>query len=319
VFIGLTIGWSIPAAAADCTRAERDRADRQLWLNRRDRDLSIAQHLPWGMPTASVDATRERALVQRDYVIWYDGDLRVPLWTAERIDAGRLGRADREDCFRRDPRLNADLASTPSDYDEWIFDQGHVTASANQTMSNLANHNSFIMSNMTPQFCQFNRGVWQILEGIVRLWADERRTLYVLSGSIFDRNNDGVRDADEAALRMRTGLRRPPRPAASDRRRVAIPSHFYKVIAFEDADGRVQTLSLLFPHDQTDLDGEAALEYLRSRVTQLETIERLAGIDLFPTATVEEATTFWPFIGSAPRSLSIPSSQCQGTAGATLE
>src|SRR5690606_32883338 len=111
-------------------------------------------------------ATNEWMLAQRDYVIRYDGDLRLPLFTAERVYARRLGKVDRTDCFRRDVRITAALASRPADYDEAIFDQGHLAAFANQGTSVIAGNNSFIMSNMVPQTCQFNRGIWQILEGI---------------------------------------------------------------------------------------------------------------------------------------------------------
>ena len=295
-----------PAAAANCTPAERARADRELWLNQRDQDYYLERHLPWGSPAPANAAENERLLVSRGYVAHHDGDLRIPLWTAERVDNRRLRSGRREDCFRRDPRLAASEAGTPADYSEPIFDQGHMTAAANQSASMVAVHNSFPMSNMTPQFCQFNRGIWQILEGIVRLWAREHGTIWVVNGSILDRDGDGARDADERAFRMDSN---------NGRRRVAVPSHFYKVLAVRGADGQVRTLSFLFAHDQTDLDGDAALAYLRGRVTSLAAIEGLAGVDLFPDATVTESDAMWPFAGTMPRSLSIPSAQCQRTAG----
>jgi len=283
------------AAAADCTAAERAAADAQLWLNRRDRSISIRAHLPWGVPRAAGPVTNERLLVQRDYVIGYDGDLRVPLWTAERVDAGRLGDVTREDCFRTDPRLPAAQASTPADYNEPIYDQGHMAPFANQTSSEIAAHNSFIMSNMVPQTCQLNRGIWQILEGITRLWAQEHGTVYVFSGSVFDRDGDGLRDADAAAPRMRS---------RSGAERVAVPSHFYKVIAVVRPDGEVDTLSVLMPHDDANPDGPAALRYLQEHVTTIAAIERVSGLDLFRTrAIVRESPTLWPFRGRQPRSL----------------
>ena len=294
VALSTLVAWS-PAAAADCTAAERAAADRQLWLNRRNRQLSIGTHLPWGEPTASGPTSNERLLVQRDYVIRYDSDLRVPLWTAERVDSARLGAVAREDCFRRDPRLPAAQASAPSDYDEPIYDQGHMAPFANQSTSDIAGHNSFIMSNMAPQTCQFNRGIWQILEGITRLWAAEHGTVFVFSGSVFDRDGNSARDDDGVAQRMR---------ARNGSARVAIPSHFYKVIALRRPTGRVETLSIMMPHDTANPDGPAALRYLRSHVTTIAAIERVAGIDLFPGATnINEASTVWPFQGTQPRSL----------------
>lgn len=284
-----------PALARNCTAAERAAADRQLWLNERDRNASIAAHLPWGTPVASVPVDNERLLVQRDYVIGYDADLRLPLWTAERVDHARLGKAEREDCFRADPRLPAADASTPTDYREPIYDQGHMAAFANQSSSDIAGHNSFIMSNMAPQTCGLNRGIWQILEGITRLWAEEHGTVWVLSGSVLDRDGNGLRDPDGAAWRMRSN---------NGRTRVAVPTAFYKVVARRRADGTVETLAVLLPHTHANPNGAEALAYLQEHVTGLAEIERVAGVDLFPrTERLEEAETLWRFSGGVPRSL----------------
>ena len=122
IVLSAASGWS-PAAAANCTPAERATADAALRLSAADQRAAIATHLPWGVPTATGPTTHESTLVQRDYVLGYDADLRVPLWAAERVDSARLGRVDREDCFRADPRLSAADASTPADYNEPIYDQ----------------------------------------------------------------------------------------------------------------------------------------------------------------------------------------------------
>lgn len=287
--------WGAPALAADCTAAEREIADRALQLSQAEQQASIAAHLPWGVPRATVPADNERLLVQRGYVIRYDADLRVPLWTAERVDHAPLGAAEREDCFRADPRLPAEDASTPADYREPIYDQGHMAAFANQSSSEIAGHNSFIMSNMAPQTCQFNRGIWQILEGIARLWAEEHGTVWVLSGSVLDRDGDGLRDPDDAAELMRS---------RNGRERVAVPSHFYKVVTYRQPDGRLATLSILLPHGHANPNGEEALSYLREHVTSVAEIERVAGVDLFPgEEAIGESDSLWAFEGRMPRSL----------------
>lgn len=314
LFAGLVFGLgfaAMPASAANCTAAERHEADRWLWLNQQDKDASLAQNLPWGAPPATGPVSHERMLVQRDYVIGYDSDLRVPLWTAERVTGADLGKVGRSDCFRKDVRLKSDEASSPADYSEPIFDQGHVTPSADMTMSKISVHNSFIMSNMTPQFCQFNRGVWQILEELVRRWAVQYGTIYVTSGSVFDRDGNGVRDPDEAALRMTSN---------NGKSRVAIPSAFYKIIAIRHADGSAETLSILLPHDQTDLDRAEAVAYLGQHVVPLARIEQLTGLGLLPNiaTTLIEHPALWPFTGSPPKSLARGSSQCAATAGAVI-
>jgi endonuclease G, mitochondrial len=283
------------AQTRNCTAAERAAADRELMLSPEEQGAAIAAHLPWGLPRDLGPVDNERLLVQRDYLIGYDGDLRAPLWTAERVDNARLRRLPRVDCFRADPRLPADQASTPADYREPIYDQGHMAAFANQTASANAGLNSFIMSNMAPQTCGLNRGIWQILESIVRLWAAEHGTVWVVSGSVFDRDGDGLRDADPAAERMASN---------NGNRRVAVPSAFYKVISYRRPDGALQTLSIMLPHDNSNPNGPEALAYLQRHVTSVAVIERVAGIDIHPDAgDLGESATLWSFTGRQPRSL----------------
>lgn len=291
--------WSAPAEAANCTPAQKADGDRAIVAFSADPakvSAAVAAHLPWGAPIPTTPTTHERVLVQADYVIDYDDDLRVPVWTAERIERARLDdNIGRQDCFRADPRLGADLSSTPSDYSEPIYDQGHMTPFADQRYSTMAGINSFIMTNMAPQNCQLNRGIWQILEQISRRWAAQHDQLYVFNGSVFDRDGDGRRDPDAAAAHMHSN---------NGRERVAVPSAFFKVIAFARPDGSVETLSVLLPHDVSNPTGAAALTYLSQHITNLATLERLTGLDLLPNATsVHESASLWPFDGYRPSSL----------------
>ncbi|WP_448662524.1 DNA/RNA non-specific endonuclease [Sphingomonas sp. CJ20] len=289
-------GIATPSAAANrnCTAVEKADGDRWLWLNAKDQALSIKSHLPWGIPASNAEG--DRLLVQRDYVNLYSTSLRVPLWSAERLTYSEIGKVDgRVNCFRKDPRLPPEQASLPSDFDEPIYDQGHMTPDADQDKTVRSAVNTYVMSNMAPQNCQLNRGIWQILEGITRLWARKNKVVYVLSGSVFDRDGDGRRDPDAAAPRMLS---------RNKQARVAIPSAFYKIIAVERPNGRIETLSVLLPHTTANPNGPDALAYLRAHVTTIATLEALTGYDLFPdAANVNESSAFWAFEGNQPRSL----------------
>lgn len=312
-------GYSADAKSRNCTAEEKATANKQLRLNTKDQQQSIETHLPWGVPTATVPVDNEDLLVHRDYVIDYDRDLLVPIWTAHRLDAKGLGTIDRVDCFRADPRIDAPHASLPSDYAEPIFDQGHLSPNGDMSRALDPVLNSFIMSNMAPQYCQFNRGVWQILESLVRLWVkdEDRGTIYVITGSIFDRDNDGKRDPDASAKRMKSN---------NGKSRVAVPSHFYKILIHQKGDGTVETISFLLPHDQTDLDGDSAFQYLEQHIRPIEEIQAVAGLQFFPKVAQERseaeaavvkarAPSLWPFTGKRPSSLA-HSAQCKATAGA---
>ena len=60
------------------------------------------------------------------------------------------------------------------------------------------------MSNMSPQHCRFNRGIWLSLEHLTRIWAnnDQYGAILVTSGAVFDRDDVTGRDTDDVALRM---------------------------------------------------------------------------------------------------------------------
>jgi DNA/RNA endonuclease G (NUC1) len=290
--------WSAPAAAA-CAAPDKAAGNAELVRfsnSAAEASAALAAQLPWGVPADSAPTTNEMTLVNPDYVIRYDKDLRVPVWTAERIEAKRLNDAvARLDCFRGDPRLDNDTSALPSDYSEPIYDQGHMMPFADQRYSKMSGINSFVMTNMTPQNCQLNRGIWQILEQISRRYAAQHDQLYVISGSVFDRDGDGKRDPDSAATHMQSN---------NGKARVAVPSAFYKVIAFRNPSGGVETLSVLLPHNESNPSGPAALTYLNQHVTNLAAVEKLAGLDLFPQATqVHEAASLWAFDGYNPQSL----------------
>lgn len=281
------------AAARNCTSTEKSAADAHLWLNKRDSAAALARHLPWGVPQPATD----RVLVQRDYVIGYSDSLLVPLWTAHRLDSTGLGDVARADCFRRDPRIPAPTASLPSDYDEPIYDQGHLTPNGDMSHKLTPVLNSFVLSNMAPQHCQFNRGVWQIFESLVRIWAEEQGVLYVITGSVFDRDGDGVQDDDSVALRM---------TSRNGKTRVAVPSHFYKILVHQMDDGHVEILAIMMPNDKTNLDGADAIRYMEGHLVSVADIEKLAGISLFPnvgTSMPHQAAALWPYSKAAARSL----------------
>lgn len=309
LFGALALILALPSVsyAADCTAAQRDAADRELWLNQRDRDLATEIVFPWGAPVA-VNTSNQRRLVQRDYVIEYDDDLQGPIWAANVLGLKDL-KGGRIDCFRQDPRIPGPVASRPSDYNEPIFDQGHMVPNADMTFGEIPIINTFIMSNMSPQFCQFNRGVWQILETLGRHWAKEGTPVYILNGAVFDRNGDGLRDEDRESVRMRS---------RSGRTNVAVPSAYFKILARQESDGRLRTLTILLPHDQTDVDGQAAVEYLRANITSIAAVERLTGTDFFPAASsgLVEETALWDVSNASFRSL--VAAPCRRTAGAVI-
>lgn len=133
--------------------------------------------------------------------------------------------------------------------------------------------NRFLFSNMAPQYGEFNSGIWERLESRVNGWARGKDGIYIITGAVFDRDNNGKRDKDEDALRV------------APRNRMAIATHFYKILLKKRADGKFETISFLLPHDRRD-DNDSppgvAAEYLKSKIESIDRIEKLTGINFFP-------------------------------------
>jgi DNA/RNA endonuclease G (NUC1) len=236
------------------------------------------------MPHSSVTAAGEKLLAQEHYLVWYDSDLRTPLWTASLLTKSDIAKKlTRKDSFRSDPRLTDAEKSECADYKEPIFDQGHMVPNGDMTRGNTAMDNSFLMSNMTPQHCAFNRGVWQVLESRVRDWASQVDKTWVITGVILDRKKPIGRDPDADAWKMN----------GKKGRRVAIPSAQYKIIVRE-VPGGYETLSIMLPNNDTKHAKTKIPKVIAGSVTTLDAIAQRSGFRFLHSAQVEEESAPWP-------------------------
>lgn len=266
------------AASRNCNAAEKSAANSALLSIQGDSVRSqelVELHLPFGAHVPQGAPIGERLLVHGGYVSGYDDDLLTTLWVSYRLTKADLTAAtgkDRVNCFRKDPRLGNSPA--PSDYKEAIFDQGHMTNDADLKDDLNEQINTYVMSNMSPQHCRFNRGIWLSLEHLTRKLANEHSTIFVTSGAILDRNGDGSRDADANAVRMQSN---------NGFSRVAVPSHYYKIIVREGQDGP-KSISFLLDHNN-DFHGRKWSDVkpaVLASVTTIGAIESRAGLTLHP-------------------------------------
>ncbi len=250
--------------------------DKLLELNSEAQTKSQTRDLPWGIPTSISNATHEHALYQEEWITWYDDDLRIPLWAAYQLKAQDVISRPRTDCFRKDPRLNNDVAAFCQDYDEPIFDRGHLVPRADMNRSEAAMINTFTFSNMTPQFHAFNTGIWERLETMVRNWAKTNKEIYVITGSIFDKNGDQKRDPDNEA------------DLVEPRKKVSIPTHFYKIVVRKKQDGKLEAIALTLPHTKQAITSNQTKTYLTSKIVSIRDIEKVTGINFFPDLNQQE-------------------------------
>ena len=275
--------------ARNCTKSERDAADAKLKAIQGDKDLSeklIRYHMPYGVHngTHAVQGgpDNEDVLVQGGYVLRHDKDLRTGLWVSYKLTDKDIANAydadgkkkDRVNCFRQDPRMGESETAIKSNYDEPIFDRGHLANDADIKDDLTEQINTYVLSNMSPQYCRFNRGIWLSLEELGRMWAEEYETVYITSGAIFDFNKRDARDRDESVARM--GSR-------NQKARVAIPSAYYKIFLRQDGEQWHSAAFLLeHNHAKNGVSWGEVRSVAEASIVRLEDIEKVAETTFHP-------------------------------------
>ena len=296
IFLIGTLGTTAPAIAKNCSSDQKNQANSVLAEITTDsvlRNDLILIHTPFGVHESIGDSQDEEILVQGGYVMAHDHDLRTSLWVTYRLTESDIDKAQgqkRVNCFRKDPRLERDEGASTTDYKEPIYDQGHLANDADLKDDFIQQLNSYIMSNMSPQHCRFNRGIWLSLEHLTRIWAKNYDEIFVTSGAIFDRDGIPGRDSDTDAKRMRSN---------NGKMRVGVPSHFYKVMIRKEGDNH-HAIAFVLEHNN-EANGVSWNEVrptVRSAIVSIAEVENLASVKLHPELhrnSLAEDASAWDF------------------------
>lgn len=214
---------------------------------------SLRRETRYGMPAA------DQIMFNRFYVLGYSYYFRQAKWALEIVDPDNPG-LERADNFRPDYRVPEMFRADLADYAGSGFDRGHLVASANQRETELQNSETFLLSNMSPQVPQFNRGIWKDLEGEVRRLNEKPRILetYVICGPVFD----FVHSVESIGASDDNGVTLP------------IPNAYFKSILTENTAGTLNMWSFMLPNEESD-------QPLESFRVETEKVERYAGIELW--------------------------------------
>jgi endonuclease G, mitochondrial len=272
---GLSLFELSPEAVAsndcDISKAEREDCDAMLFLSSDERSSSKEIHAPWGLPQPTGQTNNEHLVINREYVIDYDDELHVPIWASYRLRDEDVVARTRRKCFRPDPRLMDDDSAALVDYVEPIYDRGHLVPRADMNRTKATMINTFVLSNMSPQTADFNQGIWQDLESMVRIWAVRKGTVYVITGAVFDGNDDHTRDDDADVDRVApTG-------------RLGVASHFYKIVLHKMPNEFIEAIAILLPHDEEVDHGDQFANrraHIKAHITSIDEIEEMTGLDL---------------------------------------
>lgn len=186
------------------------------------------------------------------YKLGYDNSHKQAQWVGYLLTKRMVKskNCQRNDNFREDKSISKGSAS-PKDYKGSGYDRGHLCPSGDMTWSYEAMDMTFLMSNISPQEPDFNRGIWKYLEDRVRDWAVENDSIIVITGPIL------------SGITSRIG-----------KNKVSVPKKYFKIII----DITRPTIKAIgFVMENKDLSGE-----IFSYSVTIDEVERLTGLNIFP-------------------------------------
>lgn len=226
---------------------------------------SCGKQIPFGMPKSDKELT---IICRTAYIVGSDTDAKLPAWVSYQLTPKHaLGCSTRSNSFASDKSLEQGKRSEPSDYVGSGYDIGHMAPNGDMSWSDLTEHESFILSNMSPQLPGLNRGIWKLLESAVRSYAsDEKRTLIVYTGPIYDNLRS-----------KRIGSNK-----------VVVPDAFFKIIIDKDTGA---ALAFILPQKS------ALGNDLKKFQTTIKDVENQTGIQFkFPRNTdINAKIEMWPY------------------------
>ena len=220
-----------------------------------------------GFPETQTDGPEFNILINTGYAVGYSEEFKNPLWAVYRLGNKKtesIQEWERPWTFYVDTRTDSKV--THDDYTSSGYDRGHMIPNfaMMEQYGQMAQLETYLMSNICPQTPALNRGIWKSLEGKIRDKISQDDTtnkqvhsVYVITGPIFKKN--------------------PPDRLESG---VAIPEEFYKIIAFKKGYfGTLKAISFIFPQ-------APETNNFMGYVTTIDEIERLTGLEFFPELSV---------------------------------
>ena len=212
------------------------------------------KHFIYGCPTGT-PSTND--LIIRDiYALSSNDETKFADWVAYRLDKETvIGNADLKRSWKSDPLLEEDETLEPTDYKDanrvLKTDRGHQAPLASFKDADWKETN--YLSNITPQKTNLNQGVWKKIEGKVQKLAKTGKTVYVMTGTLYERDM-------------------PPLPKADEPHKV--PSGYWKIIIAEGSSiHSLNAASFIF--DQKTPRSDKAINHLCT----INEIEKRSGLD----------------------------------------
>ena len=196
----------------------------------------------------------EQILKRKSYITSYNKDTKIPNWVAWHLTSGHTrGNLQRHDnLFHEDMDVTTGRV-TDDDYYNSGYDRGHMCPAGDNKWDQKAMNETFLFTNICPQIHALNEGPWNDLEMACRRWAQKYGDIYIVCGPLL---SEGVH-------------------RTIGKRRVVVPERFFKVIlCMQD-----KPKAIGFIYDNNSRNSNKMF----SHATTIDEIERLTGIDFFPS------------------------------------
>lgn len=192
------------------------------------------------------------------YSLEWDCEKRSQRWTCFQMHNGLPdNKVGRNGGWQDDKLIPKQYRTHSSEYSGTPFSRGHMCASNDRQSSKEQNHQTFIMSNIHPQYQKHNGVLWSNLESKVQGMdrADFRDTLYVVKAGTIDKE-------DQLLPKTTTGL--------------LVPGYFYMAVLCVK-DKQYKAIAFWTKHENVSITNANVADYAIS----VDELERRTGIDFF--------------------------------------
>ncbi|HPX59469.1 MAG TPA: DNA/RNA non-specific endonuclease [Bacteroidales bacterium] len=193
---------------------------------------------------------QEDVISHTGFSLLYSNQHKQAHWVAYQLTKEKTTKAvERGSSFRPDPKVSTGTANN-NDYKGSGYDRGHLAPAADMAWSSKSMKSSFYYSNISPQVPDFNRGIWKKLEALIRTWATDNDTIYVITGPILEEQLPTI-----------------------GKNKVSVPAAYYKVI-LDYTLPTIKAIAFIIPNEKSNLP-------LTHYVVSVDEVEKITEIDFF--------------------------------------
>lgn len=249
---------------------------------------------PFGRPEEGDYYKREplTLIVRPGYALMHDDATKTPLWVCERVRKSSVhGTLTGRDQWKSDPVLcegktsasRCARGSVDKDYVNSGYDRGHLAPNWNQRSSVDRKDDTFFFSNAAPQIGDgFNQSVWQDLERELTVWVEDLDAFWTITGVLYhDEAEDDPQTAD-GIVRVDT----------IGNGGVYVPTHFYKIVVWEEDDGP-RSMTVVMRNRTYRRD-----DSFRRHLTTMRWVEERLDVDFMPELDPADADRLEANVGT---------------------